>query len=175
MLPVSSVGPAFVELDATGQVIKRPDGELRPTNVDAPLAAVVPDVFRQVEADLDRTARESLRRDLAGALSSPARGLADRFAGLLSGPTGIALQAAVGGYLGPVGDGVSALFVDWASRRQQIEIRAADAFQEQRDQDLAALRGVRARVLEDFSRIVHRVEDRYPASLVRSGPWAGAR
>jgi hypothetical protein len=174
MIPVSSVGPAFVELDRSGRVVKRADGELQPTNVDVPLAAVVPDIFRQVEAELDTSARRSLQQGVAG-LGSAARGLASRFGSLLSGPVGIAMQVAMGSYFGPVGDGVSALFVDWAGRRQDADVIAASNYREQQDQQLALVRSVRARVLDDFTRAVHRIEDHYPTSLLHSGHWTDPR
>jgi hypothetical protein len=59
LIPVSAVGPDFAELDQQGRVAKLPDGQLHPTNVDVPLAAVVPDVFEHVERALDRTALQS--------------------------------------------------------------------------------------------------------------------
>jgi hypothetical protein len=173
MIPVSSVGPGFVELDPSGRVVKRPDGELAPTNVDVPLAAVVPDIFRQVEAQLSAPVRRSLRREVAG-LGEATRGLASRFTALLAGPLGVAMQVVVGTYLGPVGDGVSALFVDWAGR-QDSGGAGSRQYRERQDQELASLRTVRARVLDDFSRAVHRIEDRYPASVLRSGHWVDPR
>ncbi|OLB81240.1 MAG: hypothetical protein AUI14_03885, partial [Actinobacteria bacterium 13_2_20CM_2_71_6] len=54
LIPASAVGPDFAELDPRGMVAKLPDGQLRPTNVDVPLSAVVPDVFEQVERAMDR-------------------------------------------------------------------------------------------------------------------------
>ena len=64
LIPVSAVGADFVQLDTDGKVVKRPDGHMRPTNVEVPLCAVLPDLFRQVEGSLD----ESLRRELDRAL-----------------------------------------------------------------------------------------------------------
>lgn len=49
LIPVSAVGPEFAALDERGRVAKLPDGQLHPTDVDVPLAAVVPDVFEYVE------------------------------------------------------------------------------------------------------------------------------
>ena len=54
LVPVSAVGPAFAELDESGAMTKLPDGLLEPTNVDVPLAAVVPDVFEQIMLRLDQ-------------------------------------------------------------------------------------------------------------------------
>jgi len=54
LIPVSSVGPGFTALDKAGLVVKRPDGELRPTNAEMPFAAVVPDVWDQIEQEVGR-------------------------------------------------------------------------------------------------------------------------
>ncbi|GIF51657.1 hypothetical protein DFJ67_5928 [Asanoa ferruginea] len=54
LVPVSAVGPAFAELDESGAMTKLPDGLIEPTNVDVPLAAVVPDVFEQIMLRLDQ-------------------------------------------------------------------------------------------------------------------------
>ena len=54
LIPVSAVGPAFAEISTEGRVEKLPDGEMHPTNVDAPLSAVVPDIFEQVERQVDQ-------------------------------------------------------------------------------------------------------------------------
>ena len=59
LIPVSAVGPDFAALDQQGRVAKLPDGQLHPTNVDVPLAAVVPDVFEHVERALDRAALQA--------------------------------------------------------------------------------------------------------------------
>lgn len=60
LVPVSAVGPTFARLDASGLVTKRPDGQVRPTNIDIPLSAVVPDVFEQVERSLDEATRRAV-------------------------------------------------------------------------------------------------------------------
>jgi hypothetical protein len=56
LIPASAVGPDFATVDERGRVAKLPDGYLRPSNVDMPLSAVVPDVFEQIERALDRAA-----------------------------------------------------------------------------------------------------------------------
>ena len=59
LIPVSAVGPEFAALDERGRVSKLPDGQLHPTNVDVPLAAVVPDVFEHIERGIDRVALQA--------------------------------------------------------------------------------------------------------------------
>ncbi|MGW4461900.1 GTPase domain-containing protein [Micromonospora sp. NPDC004704] len=78
LIPVSAVGPGFAEIDAEGLVAKLPDGYLEPTNVEIPLAAVVPDVFEQIARSLDqallRAEFETFRRQNA---AGPAAALAE--------------------------------------------------------------------------------------------------
>jgi hypothetical protein len=59
LIPVTAVGHDFAVLQE-GQVLKKPDGQFRPSNVDLPLSAVVPDILRQVELSLDRATREAI-------------------------------------------------------------------------------------------------------------------
>ena len=66
IIPVSAVGPVFARIeDSVGTVVKRRDGQVHPRNVEVPLCAVVPDVFRQVKRQLDdqrRRAIDALRK-----------------------------------------------------------------------------------------------------------------
>ncbi|HEY0637178.1 MAG TPA: hypothetical protein VGD67_05990 [Pseudonocardiaceae bacterium] len=59
LVPVTAVGHDFAVLDA-GEVRKRPHGMLRPSNVDVPLSAVVPDALQQLEFALDHATREAV-------------------------------------------------------------------------------------------------------------------
>ena len=56
LIPVSALGPDFAAMDPAGRMTKLPGAEVNPTNVDAPLCALVPDLFEQVEMSVD-TAR----------------------------------------------------------------------------------------------------------------------
>ena len=60
LIPVSAVGPGFAQLDEDGRVLKRPDGEVNPTNIEVPLTAILPDLFRQVEQSLDAHTRQQV-------------------------------------------------------------------------------------------------------------------
>src|SRR4051812_15370767 len=60
LIPVSAVGPGFAEISGNGAVIKRPGATLQPRNVDVPLSAVVPDLFRQIERRLDDDAKKEI-------------------------------------------------------------------------------------------------------------------
>jgi hypothetical protein len=39
-------------------MLKRPEGEVKPTNIEVPLTAILPDVFSQVELSLDASFRK---------------------------------------------------------------------------------------------------------------------
>jgi hypothetical protein len=67
---------------------------------------------------------------------------------------------------------MAVLFVEWAGRRHATPVPSAEQFRDRADREVAAIRTVRARVLDDFARTVHRLEDHYPGSLLRSGHWS---
>jgi hypothetical protein len=73
LIPVSAVGPDFADLDSAGMSQKRVGGVVDPKNLDVPLCAVLPDLFKRVEQALD----EPARRRLASARTM--RNIADLF------------------------------------------------------------------------------------------------
>ena len=85
IIPVSAVGPVFARYDPVGAVVKRPDGKVHPRNVEVPLCAVVPDLFRQVERQLD----DERRREIAAMHAGTKFGTAE----VLSGSRRILHQA----------------------------------------------------------------------------------
>ena len=112
LVPVSSVGPDFTALDHAGIVVKRPDGELRPTNADLPFAAVVPDVWDQIEQGVDQAELAAVFARLGGptakgraAALSDAAGMltqaAGRVFGLVNPVAGTILDLAAGLHRGP--------------------------------------------------------------------------
>jgi len=58
LIPVSAVGPDFAQMDHADHMLKRPEGEVKPTNIEVPLTAILPDVFSQVELSLDASFRK---------------------------------------------------------------------------------------------------------------------
>lgn len=165
LIPVSSVGPDFVAMDANGMPAKRTDGTISPTNVDAPLAAVVPDLFRQVESTLDASTRHTLAQEVRSKLriGSFLPGLA----GLVALPVGIVVKTALSTALTPfVAESVYTLFVDWVAGVQESAAQRAPAPHGQAEQEIAIIRAIRGRVMADFTRSVYRLEDRYPTSLL---------
>ncbi len=68
LIPVSAVGPDFAQMDHADHILKRPDGEVKPTNVEAPLTAILPDVFSQVKPALDASISTGVAREFSIAL-----------------------------------------------------------------------------------------------------------
>jgi hypothetical protein len=162
LIPVSAVGPAFAELDEHGEVTKLPDGQMEPTNVDVPIAAVVPDVFEQVERAMDQArldaAMERVRQHSAGPAAAWAE-LRD-YLGRAAGRGLGAINPLYGAFLG---DAVTELFR--GSTPSSAELRAET---EQRltaaEQDIEEFRRARRKVLRDLQSRVDVLEGRLPSS-----------
>lgn len=167
LVPVSAVGPDFAELDSEGLVSKRTSGEIHPTNVDIPLAAVVPDLWEQVE----RTVGQSeLRAAFASVAGNQRRGPA---AALLElGAAAARTTTRVLGMLGPhaqlIGEFAMALgaepdIEEQISRSLQKERRISAA-----ERELEENRAARRRVLRDMQSRVDVLEGRLPSSRLTS-------
>ena len=163
LIPVSAVGPDFAGLNADGLVEKRPDGEMRPTNVDAPLSAVVPDIFEQVERQVDQDRLAALiadvRRRTAG---GPGTALAEL------GTYVVRAAGAAAGLLNPL----SAIFVgeavmelnrthdrDRAARQSLTERLLTEA-----EREIEEFRAARRRVMRELRSRVDVLEGRLPSS-----------
>ncbi|MDR7276946.1 hypothetical protein [Catenuloplanes atrovinosus] len=163
LIPVSAVGPSFAEMDDAGEVAKVPGGELRPTNVDVPLAAVVPDVFEQVARALDRqkleAAMEAVRRRTG---AGPAAALAELGAFVVAHAarvtSGVAAFSAP--YTAFIGAAAAELYGPRADARNAITERAlSEAEREVEDFQFA-----QRRVIRDLRSRVDVLEGRLPAS-----------
>jgi len=161
LIPVSAVGPDFAELDPEGMIAKLPDGEMHPTNVDVPLAAVVPDVFEQVEHSMDKAALQAaLDRVRRQTRMGPAAALAEL--GTFVG--GTAAKA-----LGPLGSQAASFFGDVA-----VELLGSDPGPDRKttvdrqlsevDRAIEEFHLARRRVLRDFQSRVDVLEGRLPSS-----------
>lgn len=162
LIPVSAVGPDFAELDEQGLVAKLPDGQLRPSNVDVPLAAVVPDVFEQVERSMDRAKlRAALDQASRQSRRGPAAALTE-LGGYLATAAG-KLLAPLGPHASFLGDAAAELFgapgEAAEERRQRIERQLSDAERELDEFQLA-----RRKVLRDLQSRVDVLEGRLPSS-----------
>ncbi len=163
LVPVSSVGPDFTSLDQAGLVVKRPDGELRPTNADLPFAAVVPDVWDQIEQQVGQSELAAMLDRLNGptakgraaALSEVTEMLsqaAGRLFGMVMPAAGTIIDLAAGLYRGPsVGEQVS-------------EVMAERSARDGVTQELQFNRMARIRVLRELRSRVDVLEGRLPSS-----------
>lgn len=167
LIPVSAVGPSFVEIDDNGQVVKRPNGRVRATNIDVPVCAVLPDLFRHVQMSLDDSIRKSLNSEIRHRLRAGAGEFGAALASFLKRPTGAALRSVMGSVAGKeFGNDAIALFVDWASRPFEDSGLVPGGFRTERERQLQAVRRTRSAVLNDFERAVLRLEARLPTSLL---------
>jgi hypothetical protein len=163
LVPVSAVGPVFAELDPNGVISKLPDGEMYPTNVDVPLAAVVPDVFEQVERSItQKEIQAAMERARRRTQLGPAAALVElgsfvaRAAGRMLvgfGPQSAFLGDAAAALLGSR-DGDDAI-----DRRLKIDRHLTEAQRELEEFHLA-----RRRVLREFQSRVDVLEGRLPSS-----------
>jgi hypothetical protein len=167
MIPVSSVGADFAEVDSNGFVIKRPHGKVTPANVDVPLSVIVPDYFRQVRASLDAATRHAVEVEVRSRLRLAPHEWLGAAASVLARPAGVVFRTALKGTLGAdYGGEVYTLFLRWLAGPYDTKGAAVSAFRDHAEQELASIEAVRSAVLDDFTRAVHRFEDRYPQSLV---------
>ncbi len=160
LIPVSAVGPDFATIDDRGHVVKRSDGRLRPTNVEVPLAAVLPDLFDHVRSLLDPR--------LDGAVTKAARARArldppdaDRaLTTFLAHPAGVRLRRLLDQVLGPGGGSLAGMFLDW----QGLLLGSGPAAR-----DAPTLGAAQGRVVEDFCAALARIETDLPASRLSTG------
>jgi hypothetical protein len=168
VIPVSSVGASFAEVDSNGFVVKRLHGTVAPTNVDVPLSVIVPDYFKQVRASLDTATRDAVEAAVRSRLNLKPHEWLGVAASVLAKPAGLVVRTAFKGTLGgDVGHEVSTLFLGWLAGPYGGKDSAVGAFRDQAEQEIASIEAVRSAVLEDFTRVVHRFEDNYPQSLLR--------
>ena len=170
LIPVSAVGPDFARIDREGHVLKRPDGELHPTNVEIPLTAILPDLFSQVESSLDASTRRKIVEQVHARQKAPAAASRSALEKFLAKPPGIALgrrlQQAVGASSGPEMVG---MFLDWISGSETAELRTRGAAMAQARQKDVTFEVVRSRVMTEFSTAVRGFETRMPASRLSGG------
>jgi hypothetical protein len=174
LIPVSAVGRGFAELKGDGSVVKRSGGTVRPMNVEVPLCAVVPDLFRQVERSIDETTRqkldESLRRSIKGrSIKVRAVDVLSGIGGFLNGSAGRALGAVFAsmmpGAVGVAATEVTRMFAEWAATPYE---RIAGQ-RELHEAEFGRYRAARERVLVQFDTAVRRLEAAMPNSEL--GRW----
>ena len=159
LIPVSAVGTEFVRLDEQGKVVKRPGAALSPTNLEIPLSAVVPDLFRQAEASLDEAARRTIDAHVHSNLRlSPAESMA-MAAKLLSAPAGVMLRATLQLGMGRTyGDEIATMFLDWMGRPFSRKAEAVQRARNDVEHHVRLVRELRDDVLKEFEVSVLRLE-----------------
>jgi hypothetical protein len=168
LIPVSAVGPMFATVDeSTGQINKRPDGTFAPFNVDVPIAAIVPDLFTRV--------RESLTTQVVGAIESEyqvrRRHTPEEVVGevgaLLLRPAGAALRASLDAVLNrPYSNELVVMMLDWMARPSRRKEAELAAFRNEAQRRAYQVWDARTAVLDDFQKIVGRLENELPASVL---------
>ncbi|GAA0949947.1 hypothetical protein GCM10009554_49160 [Kribbella koreensis] len=162
LIPVSAVGPHFAQMDQQGHVLKLPGGEVEPANVEVPLTAILPDLFRQVESSLDATTRRRLTEEARARRAQAGNASLD---GLMSVPAGAALrqrlQDVVGGSSGKE---VMGMFLDWMGGASAEQVREAGRARQQYRAQAQSIEAARAGVLAEFGTELDRLEQRLPAS-----------
>ncbi len=169
IIPVSAVGPVFARYDPVGAVVKRPDGKVHPRNVEVPLCAVVPDLFRQVERQLD----DERRREIAAMHAGTKFGTAEILSGVaafFTRPVGVVLRVAMTGVAGgEIANEVSRMFVEWAARPYATALERRQAGQRTGKLEFDRFRVAREQVFDDFEGVVRGLELVLPNSeLARS-------
>ena len=169
LIPVSAVGPDFAEINTEGRVTKLPDGEMHPTNVDAPLSAVVPDIFEQVEQLLDTERLNALidgvRRQAAGGLGVALAELgsyAARAAGMAAGALSLPYSIFVGEAMLELNKSHERTKV---ARQNLTERLLSDA-----EREMADFRDARRRVMRELRSRVDVLEGRLPSSRLSDEP-----
>lgn len=167
LIPVSAVGREFAHI-VDGTVSKRRGGILRPYNVDAPFSAVLPDLFKQVEATLDTGALNGLREEGRKALRAHRL---DAIAVALARPAVVAARGLLTAAYGlTFSERLTTAYLQWMAAPLDV---TAQELEKQRDaaaREFAQLQHLRALVMADFDRTVLRLEASLPQSELR-GTW----
>jgi hypothetical protein len=168
LIPVSSVGPAFAAVDeSTGRVSKLPDGTFAPFNVEAPIAAIVPDLFTRV--------RESMAAQTVGTIESEYRirrrstpeEIMSGVGTFLLRPAGVALRASLDAVLNrPYSNELVTMVLEWMTRPGQRKEAELAAFRDEAQRRAFQLWDARTLVLDDFQKLVQRLETELPASVL---------
>lgn len=159
LFPVSAVGPDFALVDSTGHVVKRQDGRVRPSRVELLLTAVLPDLFGYVDNALSpdlRAAVATAARNRTGLTAmDPERALA----AFVPSADGFALRRSLQEAIGPHGDYLMGMFLDWKGLTLGGSLQGADAM---------TLEAARSRVVAEFHSALSQVEAELPASRLNA-------
>jgi hypothetical protein len=174
LIPVSAIGRQFATLDLEGHMVKRHNGRLRPVNVELPLCAVLPDLFAQIQDQLDEEDESTIARERRDRAKLSAKESVSAVGKFLAGPVGIAVRLAADLAIGRTAfsDRIADMFVDWVGRpfdnkmgRVQVAVDVAQG-------QLEELRLARHAVLKEFTERMIVLKHQMPASdLAEGGRW----
>ncbi|MET9957512.1 hypothetical protein ABZ128_00185 [Streptomyces sp. NPDC006326] len=164
LIPVSAVGSGFARVDSTGRIVKVPHGTLHPSRVDVPLSAVVPDLFDQVEARLDKEARSAFYEEVRQRSRMTPMETITSMGTFVGKAAGQAVFAAFGTSVTLTGNALVGLFLDSHRRARQQSQDRLDRELTEAEQRIEDLREARRRVIEDMRRKVAVLEDQLPHS-----------
>jgi hypothetical protein len=170
LIPVSAVGPDFATFDVgSGRIDKRADGTLRPMNVEVPIAAVLPDLFRRVAATMDAQAHAGVDAQVRDMMRLSPLQWGSAVTQFLARPAGVAVRASLDLVLGrEYGSKVVGLVLDWMGKPYRQQGQRVAAFRTEAERRLAEISQARIAVLEHFHKTMYVFEDRMPASRVWS-------
>lgn len=168
LIPVSAVGAGFARLDeSTGLVTKRPDGTFAPYNVDVPIAAIVPDLFTRVRRSMDSQAVQVIESEYRTRRRHTPDEIISEMGALLLRPAGAALRVSLDSVLSrPYSNELVVMMLDWIARPSQRKEAELAAFRAEAQRQAHLLVDARTAVLDDFQKMVHRLELELPASVL---------
>jgi hypothetical protein len=159
LIPVSAVGVDYARIDEHGQVVKRPEGVPRPTNLEAPLSAVLPDLFRQVEASLDASVRAEIDARVRSHMRLSPRDTVALAARLLGAPAGLILRTGLQlGTSRAYGDEVVTMFLDWMGSPFADKTGVVEQSRREAEQHTELIRELRDEMFKEFETTVLRLE-----------------
>jgi hypothetical protein len=163
LIPVSAVGPDFAGIDDEGRIAKLAGGEVHPTNVDAPLSAVVPDVFEQLEHSVDQERLSALMADVRRQTEGgPAAAVAElgSFVARAAGRVAGALSPVYAAFVGEAVMELTRSHEQSKSDRQKL----ADRLLGEAEREIEEFRAARRRVMRELRSRVDVLEGRLPSS-----------
>jgi hypothetical protein len=161
LFPVSAVGPDFALIDSGGHVVKRQDGLVRPSHVELPLSAVLPDLFSHVDLSMVPRLQAAVTTAAQARIRLSSVDAERQLVLFQMSPDGFELRRVLEGALGPHGDALVSMFLDWKGRGLGGLVGAGDP---------STLAGARSRVIAEFDAALTKVEADLPASRLSARP-----
>ena len=172
LIPLSAIGRQFATPDAEGHMVKRKSGRrLRPINIEIPLCSVLPDLFGQIEEQLDQASEQKIMAERrARARLTPKESLA-AVGKFLALPAGVALRTAADIAIGRTAfsDRIADMFIDWVGRPFDDKMADVDAAVDDAWLRLRELKLARQAVLQEFSERMIVLKRQLPASDLTGG------